>query len=276
MKKYILLLLLSIHGHAENSEERFFKDKNAHANGFGLHTDLGYSSYLIELDSSELNSAIDYDVLEFTLGTTYSYEKWMVGLYGKFLVDELNSNMFVVTTAEKLGDHANIDKNEFGVYLNYTLAENEESRWYLNAIYRYSRLEAKDSYKSFLSYQSSFDYETQGLAFSLGYFKSLNERSSWFGQAGLLYSLAKVKMSESVNGQLQDCFVDDTVNAIGKKVTVGYSYEMDRELFLVLRVDAWSVNFGALNVLSRVGDSLPKATLNEHSFTTYTGVSWRF
>jgi len=276
MKKYMLLVLLSIYGHAQQSGERFFKDKNAHANGFGIHTDLGYSSYLIELDSSELNSAIDYDVLEFTLGETYSYERWMVGLYGKFLVEALNSNMFVVTTAEKLGDHAKIDKNEFGVYLNYTLAENDKHRWSLNAIYRYSRLEAEDSYRSFLAYQSSFDYETQGLALSLGYLQRLSEQSSWFAQVGLLYSKANVKMAESVNGQLQDSFVDDTVNSIGKKVTLGYSYRLDSKFFLVLRADAWSVNFGALTVLSRVGDSLPKATLNEHSFTTYTGISWRF
>ena len=126
MKKYIILVLLSITINAQNSEERFFKDKNAHADGFGIHTDLGYSSYLIELDSSELNSAIDYDVLEFTLGSTYSYEKWMFGIYGKFLLKELNSNMFVVTTQQKLGDQAALNKEEFGLYANYTLIQKRE------------------------------------------------------------------------------------------------------------------------------------------------------
>ena len=276
MKKYIILVLLSITINAQNSEERFFKDKNAHADGFGIHTDLGYSSYLIELDSSELNSAIDYDVLEFTLGSTYSYEKWMFGIYGKFLLKELNSNMFVVTTQQKLGDQAALNKEEFGLYANYTLIQKENNTWRVNFIYRYSSLEAKDRYKDFNIYQSSFDYETRGLALSLVYAQMLNDKSSWFAQTGLLYSRAKVKMSESVNSQLQDTFVDDNAQALGGKVSLGYSYALSKELFLTLRTDAWRLNFGELSVSSRVGDKLPNAKLQEASFSTYAGLSWRF
>jgi len=276
MKKQIILILLSLSLNAQNNEERFFKDKNAHADGFGLHSDVGYSSYLIELDSSELNSAIDYDVLEFTLGSTYSYEQWMFGLYGKFLLKELNSNMFVVTTQQKLGDQANIDKEEFGLYANYTLSQKENDAWRVNFIYRYSSLEAKDRYKEFNVYQSTFDYETQGVALSLVYAQTLNDKSSWFAQAGLLYSRAKVQLSESVNTQLQDSFVDDTAHALGGKVSLGYSYALSNQLFLTLRTDAWRLNFGELNVGSRVGDTLPKAKLKEQSFSTYTGLSWRF
>jgi len=276
MNKYILLIFLSISLHAQNSEERFFKDKNDHASGFGFHTDVGYSSYLIELDSSELNSAIDYDVLEFTLGTTYSYDKWMFGAYGKFLLKELNSNMFVVTTQQKLGDQADIDKDEFGLYANYTVAQRENETWRVNFIYRYSSLEAKDSYTEFYVYKSRFDYETKGMALSLVYAQTLNDKSAWFAQAGLLYSRAKVKMSESVNAQLQDTFVDDKAKALGGKISVGYSYVLNKQLFLTFRTDAWRVNFGELEVSSRVGDSLPHAKLKEQSFTTYSGLSWRF
>jgi len=276
MNKYIILIFFSLCLNAQNSEERFFKDKNAHANGFGLHTDVGYSSYLIELDSSELNSAIDYDVLEFTLGATYSYEKWMFGTYGKFLLKELNSNMFVVTTQEKLGDQANIDKEEFGLYANYSVAERENETWRVNFIYRYSSLEAKDSYKEFNVYKSIFDYETKGIALSLVYAQTLNDKSSWFAQAGLLYSRAKVKMSESVNAQLQDTFVDDKAKALGGKISLGYSYVINNQLFLTFRTDAWRLDFGKLKVSSRVGDTLPKAKLKEQSFTSYAGLSWRF
>lgn len=276
MKKQIILILLSLSLNAQNSEERFFKDKDAHADGFGLHSDVGYSSYLIELDSSELNSAIDYNVLEFTLGSTYSYEQWMFGFYGKFLLKELNSNMFVVTTQEKLGDQADIDKKEFGLYVNYTVAQRKHDAWRVNFIYRNSSLEAKDSYKEFNVYQSTFDYATQGVALSLVYSQVLSDHSSWFAQAGLLYSRAKVQLSESVNTQLQDSFVDDNAQALGGKVSLGYSYALSNQLFLTLRTDAWRLNFGKLNVGSRVGDSLPKAKLKEQSFSTYTGLSWQF
>ena len=276
MQKYILFLLLSLTLNAQNNEERFFKDKNAHANGFGFHSDMGYSSYLIELDSSELNSAIDYDILEFTLGSTYSYEKWMFGIYGKFLLKELNSNMFVVTTQQPLGDYADIDKHEFGFYVNYTLAQREYDAWRVNFIYRYSSLEAKESYKNFNIYQSSFDYETRGFALSLAYAQTLSTKSSWFVQAGVLYSQAEVEMTESVNAYLQDTFVDENTNALGGRVSLGYAYALSKGLFLTLRTDAWRLNFGELNVGSRVGDTLPKATLKEQTFTTYTGLSWRF
>jgi len=276
MHKLILLALLSLFLRAEMSEERFFKDKNAHAQGFGLHSDVGYSSYLIELDSSELNSAIDYDVLEFTLGGSYAYEQWMWGIYATSVLKELKSNMFVVTTKENLGDQASIDKKEFGVYVNYTFLEQDVSRWSLNAIYRYAKLEAEDSYQDFYVYGSSFDYATEGLALSLAYSFELDEERSGYALVGLLYTKAKVEMEEYVNRQAQDSFVHDDAFALGGKVSVGFSQKIQKQLFLTLRVDAWKLNFGELKVNSRVGDTLPKAKLKEQSFTTYVGVSWRF
>jgi hypothetical protein len=276
MQKYIILILLSLTLNAQNSEERFYKDKTAHADGFGLHTDVGYGSYLIELDSSELNSAIDYDVLEFTLGATYSYDRWMFGCYGKFLLKELGSNMFVVTTQEKLGDQATIDKNEFAFYANYSLVEKEFDSWRVNFIYRYSMLSAYDSYNDFYSYSSSFDYTTHGLALSLLYNHSLSKKHSWFTQVGVLYTQAKVEMSESVNGYLQDSFVDDRAKAWGGRGSIGYVQLLNKQLFFILRVDGWRLDFGKLKVSSRVGDTLPKAQLKEDSFSSYMGLSWRF
>jgi len=63
---------------------------------------------------------------------------------------------------------------------------------------------------------------------------------------------------------------------LGGKVSLGYSYALSKELFLTLRTDAWRLNFGELSVSSRVGDKLPNAKLQEASFSTYAGLSWRF
>jgi hypothetical protein len=104
----------------------------------------------------------------------------------------------------------------------------------------------------------------------------LNDKSAWFAQAGLLYSQASVQMSESINAQSQDSFVDDSATALGGKLSFGYTHELEKGLFLTLRTDAWRLNFGELKVDSSVGDTLPKAKLKEESFTTYAGVSWRF
>jgi len=276
MKKLVLLGILTLMLTAQDNGERFFEDKNAHANGFGLHADVGYSSYLIELDSSEINSAIDYDMLEFTLGTTYSYEDWMLGIYAKFLLKELKSNMFVVTTQEKLADQANIDKEEFGVYVNHTLKQEVDETWSLNFIYRYATLEAQDSYKNFNTYATVFDYKTEGLALSLVYAKVLSDETSWFAQAGLVYSEASVKMSEFINAQSQDSFVDDDTRALGGKLSMGYTQAINKNLFLTVRADAWRLNFSKLKVDSQVGDVLPKASLREESYSTYMGMTWRF
>jgi hypothetical protein len=83
-------------------------------------------------------------------------------------------------------------------------------------------------------------------------------------------------MSESVNHQLQDSFIDDGSKALGGKLSLGYSHQLKENLFLTLRTDAWRLNFSHLEVSSRVGDTLPKAKLKEQSFTTYGGISWRF
>lgn len=272
----IALSLLPLFLTAKESEERFYKDKSHVPKGFGIHTDLGYSSYLVELHSSEVDSAIDYDVLEFTLGGSYANGKWLWGLYGKFLLNELRSNMYVVTNNSPLNDQANIDKEEFGAYVNYTLKENDYESWKLNIIYRYALLDASDTYTSFHHYRSDFKYQTDGLALSLVYARALNKQHSWFVQTAVLYSKARVEMSEYINSNPQDTFVDDSTTSLGTKLSIGYNYNVHKNLFLNLRADGWQHNFDKLAVTSRVGDSLPQATLKEQSFTTYAGFTWRF
>ena len=276
MKKIYFVWLLTLSLNAQNYEDKFYKDTSHIAKGFGVHADIGYSSYLVELHSSEVDSAIDYDVLEFTLGASYVYDKWLWGVYGKFLVNELKSNMYVVTTQSPLDDKANIDKDEFALYVNYRLKESADDVWKINLIYRYASLDSTDSYVSFYDYASHFKYQTDGLALSLVYSQMLNERDSWFINSGVVYSRAKVEMSETIDHNLQDSFVDDSTNSIGFKFSAGYNYKVTNRLFLNIRADAWRDNFNKLSVTSRVGDSLPKAELKEESFSTYTGVTWRF
>jgi len=273
---FLPLLLSAVTIEEKTLEEQSFKNKLHLPKGLGLHTDLAYNSYLIELHSSEVDSAIDYDVLEATLGLSYAYDKWLFGMYGKFLLKELESNMFVVTSQSPLNNHAQIDKNEFGLYVNYTLQENSHDAWRLNAIYRYASLDAFDAYRSFLDYNSHFKYQTNGLAFSLQYQRKVFEKGLLFANAGLLYSQAKVKMSESVNGQSQDSFVNDTVKALGSKFSFGYQHSYAQKLSLHIRTDVWRQNFERLAVTSQVGDSLPKASLKEQSYSTYMGLAWRF
>jgi hypothetical protein len=279
MKKlclFFLVLVNSLTLNAQNYEEKYPKDKLHIPKGLGIHTDLAYSSYLVEVDSSEMNSAIDYSVLEATLGVSYVYGSWMWGMYGKFLVDEVNSNMYVVTTHKQLTNQAQIDKKEFALYTNYTLFQKEKRSLRLNVIYKESQLNAKDSYSSFNDYKSYFYYDTKGVALSVVYADKLSEEHSYFISSGVLHSRARVKISETVNSIEQDAFIDNGSSATGVKVTLGYSYTLSNHLIFTVRGDAWRLNFSKLKVHSQVGDSLPKATLKEQSFSTYTGITWRF
>ena len=260
---------------AQNYENKYLKDRFHTVKGLGLHTDLGYSSYQIEVDSSEMALAIDYDVLEYTLGLSYVYGSWMMGIYGKFLVDEVESNMFVTSTHQPLNNHATINKRESAFYINYTLSQQEQRSWRLNLLYRHSSLEAEDSFVSFYNYRSYFNYDTEGVALSLVYSHQIGE-GFYFLNTGVLYTQAEVKISDTIEERLQDVFVDDRNSAVGFKVAMGYSYNLTENLIFNLRADAWWLRFHSLKVASLVGDQLPKAELKEESFTTYTGFSWRF
>jgi hypothetical protein len=276
LKKIILLIFSYFVLYAENYEEKFYKDKTHIPKGFGFHTDVGYSSYLIELHSSEVDSAIDYDILEFTLGVSYTYDRWLWGTYTKLILEELQSNMYVVTTQSPLNDTANIDKDEFAFYVNYTLFQSKRDVWKVNAIYRYATFDAIDTYSSFNHYSSKFDYQTDGLALSLVYVQTLQEDFFWFAHAGVVYSKADVQMSEYINANPQDSFIDESTYSLGTKFSMGTNYKVNANLFLNLRFDSWQHDFEKLAVSSRVGDTLPKATLKEQSFTTYGGFTWRF
>ena len=261
---------------ADNSEELFYKNKLDIPKGWGIHTDVGYGSYLVELHSSEIDSAIDYTVLEYTLGSSYVYGKWMCGLYGKFLLDERNSNMHLAESKKKLGNKAEIEKNEFALYGNYTFLESIESQWRLNLVYRKSFLYAENSYVSFHNYGSSFKYDTSGLAFSLVYGRIVNKKNNFFINGGVLYTEANIQIDESINNKIQDTSIDTKSHALGGKLALGYNYNISKNLIFNLRTDTWLLNFDKLIVKSKVGDQLPNASLKEQSFSSYIGITWHY
>ena len=273
-----ILLFVPLFLEAVSTNEKYWEEQSFEniPKGLGLHGDLGYSSYLIELHSSEINSAIDYDILEATVGFSYVDGQWLIGAYGKFVVDEVQSNMYVVTTQTPLNNHAKIEKDEFALYVNYTFLESEKESWGLNTIYRYANLNTSDVYTSFFKYVSYLQYQTDGLALSLAYQRRVLEKGILLGQVGLLYSKANVNMSESIDGHFQDSFVDDSVKSLGLKVSLAYKYEYSKKLSLHFRTDAWKQKFNSLNVTSHVGDTLPSASLKEESYATYFGMAWRF
>jgi len=270
---YLVIVLCSTLNYAEDYEKKVYKNINETPSSFGIHSDLAYSSYMIEIHSSEIDSAIDYNILEFTLGGSYSFKRWMWGIYSKFVIDELNSNLYINKTDQKLKDRANIDKNEFAIYSNYTLREDSDNIYRVNLIYRESSLNAQKSYLSYHQYNSIFKYKTQDLAISLLYHKKLFNNNSYFINIGTLYSRAKVEISESVNSQQQDTFIDDNSHTIGIKLGMGYNIKLSNSLFFNTRVDGWRSNFKRLKVQSRVGDRLPDAKLKECSYSIYGGIT---
>ena len=276
IKFFIFLFFLALGLNAQNFEDKFYRDSSFISKGFGIHNDLAYSSYLIEIDSSEIDAVIDYDLLEYTLGVSYVYGSFMSGMYMKLLVDEIQSNIYLSSTQKRLGDRSNIDKNEFSFYLNYHFLREEKSSWSLNLIYRESIFDAKDSYDSFHHYSSYFYYKSKGLALSFVYANAFLEKNSYFISAGVLYSQARVQVNESVDSIVQDAFIEENSHAMGLKVALGYNYNFSKNLIFNLRTDAWWLKFSKLNVNSKVGDTLPKARLKEESISSYLGFTWRF
>ena len=268
--------MIIINLYSLNNEDKYLKNNLDIPSSFGIHSDLSYGFYMVDVDSSEINSAIDYSVFEATVGISYVYNSWMLGVYSKILLDEVSSNMYVVNRAKKLNNHAKIKKKESAFYINYILLEEEKNSWRINIIYRESKLNAKDLYHSFNQYESYFNYGTRGVASSLVYAHQLNKKSSYNLSLGVLHTQAKVKIKEVVNTFDQDAFIDTKSSATGLKIAFGYNYYFTKNIIFNIRNDSWWLNFSKLNVNSQVGDFLPKAKLREESLSSYFGVTWQF
>lgn len=268
MKKY-LLILLSLHTMLYADVKYLQNPADLFASSFSFDADVGYTSYVIDVTSTELNRAIDYNVLELRLGSSYSYGNWMWGLNGKILLDEQKSNLN--SSSAILNDSANINRNEFSLFTNYKI--DEELR--VNVLYRYASLKSNDNYVAFKKYDTTFNYTTNGLATSLVYTPSMI--NGLFFSTGLAYSNADVEVYEKVNNTMDDVFIDDRSSSFSIKLGAGYYYAFTNDLILKLSTDWYKFDFGKLDVDSlSANKTLEQASLTEETYSLRLGMAYGF
>lgn len=278
MKKItISIVLLTIFGFSDSQTvyENLYANKDrknpedATRSGFNMSTDIGYTTYLIDVTSSELSRAIDYNVLEATLGMSYAYANWMLGIDTKILVYEQNSNLS--SSSGVLNDSVNIDRNELSFFVNYKIDE----KFGVNVVYRYANLKSTDSYVDFKKYNTTFNYATYGLASSVVYTPSLFD--GLFLSTGLVYSKANIEVFEKVNNIKDDVFINDSSSSFGVKLGGGYSHAFNNDLVLKFSADYYKFDFGELNVYSNsLGRVFEQASLNEETYSVRLGMSYQF
>jgi len=239
-----------------------------------INLNIGYSSYLIDVSSTELNRAIDYNVLEATMGLSYIFNnKIGVGIDTKMLLDESQSNLTIDSDEKPLNDTASLDRKEFTLYGNYFFNENS----IINIFYKYSNLEANDSYDAFRHYDTTFNYTSNGLALSYVFIPiNLDKHKLWLS-AGGVYSSADIEIFEKIDGVEDDVFIDDTQNGFGLKLGLGYIYRFSDNLDFKITGDWYSSDFGELDVNSKVlGGVLESASLDETTYSIRVGVGYKF
>ena len=257
------------------SEGHLIDESEKYASSLSIDMDVGYTSYIIDVTSSELNRAIDYDVLELRLGSSYSYGNWMWGVNTKVLLREEQSNLQSKEASTIIKDSATIDRQELSLYGSYKL--NEEFR--ANLLYRYANLKSTDGYHDVVRYDTSFDYRTDGVALSLVYIPSFlrNEKQLLWLSSGVVYSQAQVEIDEKVDERVGDVSIDDSSNAVGFQLGMGYNYSVRQNLMLKLSADWYRFDFGELDVMSRnLNRVLEKASLEEETYSVRLGVVYRF
>lgn len=160
-----------------SSDSRYPKDNNAtFVDSLNMSVDIGYGVYLIDVTSLEINRAIDYRILEATIGASYSIGNGNIGFNTKALIQEQKSNLSLVNTSRPLNDQANIEREEFSLYGNYFL--DTLGRSMLNVVYKYYYLKANHRYINFNVYDTHFGYTTQGFALSYLYKQPISYEGS--------------------------------------------------------------------------------------------------
>lgn len=274
MKKLILLITVLSFGYGYDMDNRYPKDANAtFEDSINLTFELGYGRYLIDVTSNELSRAIDYRVLEATVGIAMSWREWNFGATTKALIDERYSNLYLENFQRSLNDTATIERSDYSLYANYNLGE----RGSLNLLYKYYKLQSNDRYINFREYDSHFNYTSQGLALSyLHYIDVGYDGSDIVLGVGGVYTRADVEIYEVVNGANDDVFIDDSQNAFGVKLIVGYVYKYDNSYFSLM-VDWYNYDFDTLDVQSRfLNEAFEEATLTEETYSIRFGYLYKF
>ncbi len=281
MKKLALLTISSLCltaqpmvDYVDENENRVYKNPQAlPVEAKGLSVDLGYTNYQIDVVSTEFDRAIDYDVLELSIGGSTSYGRWLYGVNFKSLIKEIESNVNISEVGNLLNDEASIDRMELSLYATYHLSNIID----FNMVFRHSKLNASDSYVSFVDYNTDFEYQTDGLALALTFNKIFAKKHQIWLSSGLAYSHAFVKISESVNSKLDDTYIDDSSTALGFKLGTGYNYQYNKNLIFKISGDFYQFDFGNIEVRSKSQNSvLENATLNEKTLSVRAGFAYRF
>lgn len=280
MKQKVLLsifatLCLSQNGYTNEYADKIFKNKDEVVLGsLNINFNIGYSSYLIDVTSTELNRVIDYNVLEATMGLSYIFNnKIGIGIDTKILLDESKSNLTIDSDAKPLNDTASLDRKEFTLYGNYFFSENS----IINIFYKYSNLKANDSYDAFRHYDTTFNYTSNGLALSYVFVPINFDKHRLWLSTGVVYSSADVEIFEKIDYVEDDVFIDDTQNGFGLKLGLGYIYRVSDNLDFKITGDWYSSDFGKLDVKSKVlEDVLESASLDEKTYSIRVGVGYKF
>jgi len=243
------------------------------ASNLRVNVDLGYTQYLIDVTSTELSRAIDYTLYEATLGVSYNWGYLNVGLNTKLILDEDQSNLTLGSANNPLNDTADIKRHEFYLYSNYRLSP----QFQINLVYRYSNLEASDHYTNFWEYDTYFKYTTNGLVSSITWVPFYSDHYILWFNSGLTYTQTDVEIFENIDGVADDAFIDDSQQALGFKVSAGYTYRYDEHINIRLSGDWYYYDFGKLDVTSHtIGDTFDKASLKEQTYSLRLGVSYKF
>jgi len=270
----LVLLPLTLFGF--NLDNRYPKEQNAtFHDSLNLTLDIGYGVYLIDVVASEINRAIDYRVMEATIGASYSIGRGNIGINTKALIKETQSNMFYKDTHEGLNDAANIDRDDVSLFANYYLDDSHRS--IINGVYKYYHLQANHQYTDAYDYDTHFNYTTHGLALSYFYNQPITyDGSKLVLGVGVLYSHANVEIYENIDNEPQDAYIDDSANALGVKAAIGYVYRLDNLQFKVV-ADWYHYNFGNIDVFAHaLNQQIGEATLEENLFSIRFGYIHKF
>lgn len=255
-------------------DNRYLRDANAtFDDSINLTFEVGYGRYLIDVTSSELSRAIDYRVLEATIGVAVSIEDFNFGINTKALINERYSNLYIENFERPLDDEVSIDRVDYSLYANYNISENAS----LNLLYKHYKLESNDRYINFHEYDTHFSYASNGLAFSyLHYIDTNYDGSDIILGVGGLYSRANVEIYEIINGIHDDVSIDDRQDAFGIKLLAGYVHKYDNS-YLSVMVDWYNYDFDTLDVYSySLNRTIEEATLTEEIYSIRFGYIYKF
>jgi len=284
MKKVLLFILAILNGliaqEASELPSNYIREVKQIDKSKIVSLDLGYTSYALDIDADIFNRAIDYELLELTLGMNFTYDShWIFGIYYKGVLDEVKTNSIVDATGEK--DSATVDRNEFLLTTTYKIPLNNnydrEDKLSLHAIYYNSSVKSDNSFFLTESLRKEYNYKTEGLKISMIYvLRPFIQRHKFWINGGLVYSQAELDFKEYSNNLLKDTYVDDKVDLFGLNLGAGYSYTVNNNMTIKAIIDWYGFHAEEIDILSRSQGFLTRGTFNEQTYSLRVGTSYSF